>query len=245
MNRWFFAMALAAVLLGGCVTAHIDYSVQSHGRRGIGKFQGKAVALAIVDLRRADKASVSSYVLGQGAYNTKLTIPGDRNDYGQVFGNTPRGESETTYYMAPDRLYWTPSGPMRDLSQQVARHLQDAGLFAAVTPLPPTTAPGAVPKDRPVLRLTINRFLSLKERRPVADTIGFLGTSALASGKEIISVDAEWAVVEAGKELASGKISFTQAETGNNFRAKNKPFRLANSAARRLTEELIRALERP
>lgn len=241
MRRIGYCSALAALLLGGCVTAHIDYPVTRTGTTGAGRFAGKKAALAIVDKRRADKNTVSAFVLRYGEYNTGLAIPHDIGDYGQIFGPAA-GKEQETYYMAPDRLYWTASGPMLDMGGQIAKHLQSAGRFASVEPLPPTTASGAVPADRFVLRLTINRFLALKERRPVADTIGFLGLSALATGREIISVDADWAVLDNGRELASGRIAFTETDRGSNFRAKNKPFKMANAAARRLTEELISAV---
>lgn len=242
MRRLFLGMAAAAVLLGGCVTAKVDYSLAGVRAAPGARFASMPVTLKIIDRRYADKLSVASFAHKQGTYNMGIEFPADLRDYGEVFGS--RSDRETRYYIAPDRLYWTPSGPMESLGERLSEHLAGARIFASVAVEPPSTMAAAVPKGRGnVLAVTINRMLALKGRRPGFDTFGFLGISALASSDEILMLDAEWTLYDkAGKELAKGKTTAAEKSRGNCFRAKNRPFAMTNEAAKRLGEAMVRDL---
>lgn len=239
-------IAVALVALAGCVTAHIDYGLGDVRPVGRGRFQGLAVTLALEDGRYASKKTVGSYAHKKGVYNEGLAFPAELDDYSEVFcPTTARGVQKpaganTLWYIAPDRLYWKPAGPMDDLRERLAEHLRKAGVFAKVD-LPPAAGGRIDGKAR--LEVALKRFVSLKERRPGIDTFGFLGVSALARSREIVSVKADWRLVDAsGRTLDGGKIEFTESDDGSCWRAKNKPFALNNRAARALGAALVKAL---
>lgn len=232
-------IALALVVLAGCVTAHIDYGLGDVRPVGRGRFQGLAVALELKDGRYAGKNTVGGYAHQKGTYNQGVAFPSRLDDYGEVFGPSGAG-GETTWYTAPDRLYWKPAGPVDDLRERLAEHLRKAGVFAAVTVK--KTASGQQ-QGSARLEVTVKRFVALKERRPGIDTFGFFGVSALARSREIVAVNADWQLVDAsGRMLDSGVIEFTDDGEGSCWRAKNKPFALNNRAARALGDALVRAL---
>lgn len=243
-------MGLAALALAGCVTAKVDYSLADVRAAQGARFGRMPVTLKIIDRRYADKNSVSSHAHAEGAYNQGVEFPLGLNDYKEVFKQPagprqkPLGEA-TRWYIAPDRLYWTPSGPIADLGARLGEHLEKAGCFARVNVAPPSIvdAGGGAARGA-TLKITINRLLALKERRPGMDTFGFFGLSALASSREIMSLDAEWTLSDnTGKEFARGKASVTEGGTGSCWRAKNKPFKLTNTAARRLGDALAAELK--
>lgn len=242
MRSLFLGMAAAAMLLGGCVTAKVDYSLAGVRAAPGARFASMPVTLKIIDRRYADKMSVASFAHKQGTYNTGIEFPADLRDYGEVFGS--KDDRETRYYIAPDRLYWTPSGPMESLGERLAEHLMGARIFASVAVATPSTMAEAIPKGKGnVLAVTINRLLALKGRRPGFDTFGFFGISALASSDEIMMLDAEWTLYDKnGKELAKGKTTAAEKSRGNNFRARIKPFAMTNDAAKQLGEAMVREL---
>lgn len=249
MRRLFPGLAAAAVLLGGCVTAKVDYSLAGVRAAPGARFASMPVTLKIIDRRYADKKSVASFAHKQGTYNKGIEFPAGLSDYSEIFGTaTAHGKQSpqdaTRYYIAPDRLYWTPSGPMESLGEKLAEHLMGARVFASVAVDPPSTMAAAVPKGRGnVLVVTINRLLALKERRPGFDTFGFFGISALASSGEILMLAAEWTLLDgSGRELARGETAAEEKREGNCFRAKNKPFAMTNDAAKRLGEAMVRDL---
>ena len=241
--------ALAMLALAGCVTAHIDYplnDVKPHGRPGV------AVSLELKDERYSDKHSVATFAHKTGTYNQGVEFTRNLRDYAEVFGGAGTAES---WYIAPDRLYWRPSGPMEDLRDRLAEHLKRAGVLkdAFRAGMRDPAGDGGVqnPETRGVqnrgsgatLRVALKRFVALKARRPGVDTFGFFGVSAVARSREIVAVKAEWTLLDsAGRTLDNGIVEFVEDGDGSCWRAKNKPFVLNNRAARRLGDELVKAL---
>ena len=229
---------IAAILLSGCVTARIDYDLGGVPRVPRSSYAAATVSVAeFADFRYIDKKSVSTHAHKEGVYNKGVYFDPEMSDYREVFRGIPY-DPDDSYYIAPDRLYWTPSGPLDSMRDRLAEHLVAAGVFRAA-------APAGARADYE-LRLSVRRLLVLKGRNPVADGLGFLCISALFSSDEVISVDIEWTLVETrgGKAVASGKVAFRDIARHCNFRAKDKPFRLANAAARRVGDEIVRSLSR-
>ena len=231
--------ALAMLALAGCVTAHIDYplnDVKPHGRPGV------AVSLELKDERYSDKHSVATFAHKTGTYNQGVEFTRNLRDYAEVFGGAGTAES---WYIAPDRLYWKPSGPMEDLRDRLAEHLKRAGVLKEGNG-EWRTASGQQQADNSkgrTLRVALKRFVALKARRPGVDTFGFFGVSAVARSREIVAVKAEWTLLDtAGRTLDNGIVEFVEDGDGSCWRAKNKPFVLNNRAARRLGDELVKAL---
>ena len=233
-------LPLLALLFAGCVNAHIDY-----GRSGVApvrtsRFSSATVSVGrIVDLRFANRKTVSYQARKKGAYNKGVAFsPAEQIDYREVFAGIAY-DPEASYYIAPDRLYWTPDGPLTELRVRLARHLWEAGVFRAASAADNASADYA-------LVLTAHRFLALKGRHPLADGIGFLGVSALYSSDEIYSVVFDWQLVDSKSKaiVASGRVDCRNSENHNNFRAKDKPFKIANAAACRLGNEIAAALAR-
>ncbi|MBR4613679.1 MAG: hypothetical protein IKO40_13295 [Kiritimatiellae bacterium] len=231
--------ALAMLALAGCVTAHIDYplnDVKPHGRPGV------AVSLELKDERYSDKHSVATFAHKTGTYNQGVEFSRNLRDYAEVFGGAGTAES---WYIAPDRLYWKPSGPMEDLRDRLAEHLRRAGVLKEGSG-EWRTASGQQQADNSkgrTLRVALKRFVALKARRPGVDTFGFFGVSAVARSREIVAVKAEWTLLDpAGRTLDNGIVEFVEDGDGSCWRAKNKPFVLNNRAARRLGDELVKAL---
>lgn len=245
-RRWraVAALSAAAAIMAGCVSARIDYSLSDVRHEAAAPGMPQTATLKIIDLRHSDKKSVSAYAYKAGAYNEGFEIPRNLADYGEVMG---RGGDRpgVRWYTAPDRLYWVSSGPIESLGEMLGRHLERAGRFRAVKVEPPSAVASAASAagDGARLVVTIRRFLALKERRPVADTIGFLGLSALSSSAEITAIDADWVLFDAtGRELRKGALSRVITDGGNSFRAKNRPFGMLNGAARILGGEVARTL---
>lgn len=231
--------ALAMLALAGCVTAHIDYplnDVKPQGRPGV------AVSLELKDERFSDKHSVATFAHKTGTYNQGVEFTRSLRDYTEVFGRAGTADS---WYIAPDRLYWKPSGPMEDLRDRLSEHLRRAGVLKEGSG-EWRTASGQQQADNSkgrTLRVALKRFVALKARRPGVDTFGFFGVSAVARSREIVAVKAEWTLLDpAGRTLDSGVVEFVEDGDGSCWRAKNKPFILNNRAARRLGDELVKAL---
>lgn len=232
-------IAVMALALAGCVTARVDYSLAGVRAVPNARFSKMPVTLKIIDRRYADKRSVASFIRSTGAYNEGLDFSPALSDYGAVFGGVA---GEGRYYIAPDRLYWTPSGPIADLGTHLGEHLSRAGVFASVAVAEPSTADAGGGRGA-VLKLFVKRLVALKGRRPGPDTFGFFGISALFSSREIISCEFEWTLQDAsGRELAGGRREIREDTTGSSFRAKNRPFALQNEAARMIGETLVRNL---
>lgn len=237
--RIAMGFALAMLALAGCVTAHIDYplnDVKPHGRPGV------AASLELKDERYSDKHSVATFAHKTGTYNQGVEFSRNLRDYAEVFGGAGTAES---WYIAPDRLYWKPSGPMEDLRDRLSEHLRRAGVLKEANG-EWRTASGQQQADNSkgrTLRVALKRFVALKARRPGVDTFGFFGVSAVARSREIVAVKAEWTLLDpAGRTLDNGVVAFVEDGDGSCWRAKNKPFVLNNRAARRLGDELVKAL---
>ena len=229
---------LAALLLTGCVTARIDYGLGNVRRVQRSSYAAATVSVSeFTDFRYVDKKSVSTHAHKEGVYNKGVSFNPQMSDYREVFRGIPYNP-EDSYYIAPDRLYWTPSGPLDSMRDRLSEHLVASGVFRAA-------APAGARADYE-LRLGVRRLLALKGRNPVADGLGFFGISALFSSDEVVSADVEWTLVEtrSGKNVASGKVAFRDIARHCNFRAKDKPFRLANAAAKRVGDEIVAALSR-
>ena len=242
-----FSALLSALVLSGCKTAHVNYSlagVRPLPPHGSG-FSGQTLFVErFLDSRYKDKKSVSSYVKKSGmygSYNGETHTTGLRptpamSDYREIFQGVAYSP-ETSYYCAPDRLYWVPNGPLTEFREMLARHIGATRAFAAVT-----TGEGA--KCDYVLKLDANRFLTLKERRPVVDVVDILWTGFLFSSDEVISARVEWSLVRQsdGKVVASGVADCGSIESHHCFSAKNAPFKLNNKAARQIGDQIVRSL---
>ena len=228
---------LAALLLSGCVTARIDYSV-GNVRPVSSQFASSTVSVSrFQDMRYEDKRSVSTHATRLGAFNKGTQFTADMKGFDEVFAKV-KPTADDSYYVAPDRLYWKPDGPLPDMRVKLAEHLYKARVFRAAY----------VNDSKRDYRLDVrvNRFLSLKERHPFADGLGFLGISSLFSGNEIISAKVEWSLVETktGAVVKSGIVDLSQVERHNNFRARFKPFKMNNAAARLVFDEIVKELTR-
>lgn len=234
---WFCAFV---AVLAGCVTAKVDYGLGRVKASQNSKFANMPVTLKIIDKRYADKQTVSSYAHKKGSYNRGLVFPVTLKDYNEIFGNRAE-KAEDGWYIAPDRLYWTPSGPVESMGARLGEHLKKARNFATVTVAPPATADvGWRAQSGVTLTLTLERLIALKERRAGVDTFGFFGISAIADSAEIIAACAEWRLEDVnGMEITKGKIDFCERTRGNSWRAKNKPFALVNRVAQRMGDELV------
>lgn len=221
-----FVLALASCL-AGCVGAHLDYPLGSVEKAAASPFGGRVLYVGkIADLRYRDRNSASSMAQKRGAYNEAVAFSKVPSDCREVFGDAPF-DGAKSYYIAPDRLYWVSDGPLTELRRQCGAHLVKAGLFLSATE--------ERTKADCILDITAKRFLFLKERRPFADGLGFLGMSSLFSGNEITAVEIDWRLLDAktARLIESGTVKFSCSETKNNFRAKDRPFAMARAAAKR------------
>lgn len=228
-------LALAGLLLTGCVTAHIDYSV-SNVRPMRSQYAAATVAIPrFKDMRYESKRSVSTHATRKGAFNKGSQFHAGMKDFDEVFAKV-KPAADDSYYVAPDRLYWNPIGPLADMRVKLAEHLYKARIFKA------TYADDSVRDYR--LDVTVDRFLSLKQRHPFADGLGFLGISSFFSGDEIISAKVSWSLVDSRTSaiVKSGTVNLNQVERHHNFRARFKPFKMNNQAARQVFEEIVKAL---
>ncbi len=244
------ALALAA-LVSGCVTAHIDYGLDAVKPVPGSRFATQTLFVEkFKDSRYADRKSVSTYVHKFGMYGshsgnragethtTGLRPTPEMSDYREIFRGVPYSP-ETSYYCAPDRLYWVPNGPLTETRQMLAKHIGRARIFRDVT-----TEDGA--KCDYVLKLEAKRFISLKERRPVIDIVDILWTGFLFSSDEVFSARVDWSLVRVadGKVIDSGTADCSAVESHHCYSARNKPFKLNSRAAEGIGSEIVGRLAR-
>ncbi len=239
------SVLLPAFVLTGCKTAHVHYSLASVQPVAASCFSSQALLVdKFRDSRYTDKKSVSSYVKKSGMYGsynggthtTGLRPTPDMSDYREIFRGVAYSP-ETSYYCAPDRLYWVPNGPLTEMREMLARHIEATRLFGVVT------MSDGVPADY-VLKLEAKRFLTLKERRPIVDVFAILWTGFLFSSDEVVSARVEWSLVRQsdGRVVTSGIADCGSIESHHCFSAKNTPFKLNNRAARQIGDQIVRSL---
>ena len=160
------------------------------------------------------------------------------SDYREIFRGVPYSP-ETSYYCAPDRLYWVPNGPLTETREMLAKHIGRAQIFRDVT-----TEEGA--KCDYVLKLEAKRFISLKERRPVIDIVDILWTGFLFSSDEVFSARVDWSLVRVvdGKVIDSGTADCSAVESHHCYSARNRPFKLNSKAAEGIGTEIVGRLAR-
>ena len=241
-----------ALVLSGCKTGHVYYSVDNVKPVPGSAFAGQTLFVdKFVDSRYKDRKSVSYYIYKTGAYgahggrdftkrghSTGLRPTPEMSDYREIFRGVPYSP-KTSYYWAPDRLYWVPNGPLTDTRAMLAMHLDAARVFRAVT-----TDEGY--RTDYVLKLEAKRFIGLKERRPVLDFIDILWTGYLFSSDEVISARVEWSLVRQsdGKVVASGVADFGDVARHHCYGAREKPFDLHCTAAEQIGAQIVKDLGR-
>ena len=241
-----------ALLLTGCKTGHVSYSLDSVRPVPGSHFAQQSLYVEkFVDSRYKDRKNVATYLhrtASYGAHNsrsysraehtTMLKPTPEMSDYREIFYRVPYSP-DTSYYWAPDRLYWVPNGPLTETREMLAKHIGAARIFRFVT-----TEDGF--KADYVLKLDAKRFLGLKERRPTLDLIDILWTGYLFSSDEIISANVEWSLVRQsdGKTIASGIAKYGDVGRHNSFAARDKPFKLHSKAAEQIGGQIVRDLGR-
>ncbi len=243
-----------ALLLSGCKTGHVNYSLSNVRPIPASHFAQQSLYVEkFVDSRYKDRNSVSYYVHKSGSYgahNTRGMGYSDKDhttglrpnpkmsDYREIFRGVPYSP-ETSYYWAPDRLYWVPNGPLTETREMLAKHIAATRIFRLVT-----IQDGA--KADYVLKLDAKRFIGLKERRPTLDFIDILWTGYLFSSDEVISALVEWSLVRQsdGKVVASGVANFGDVGRHHSFAAKDKPFKLHSKAAEQIGGQIVRDIGR-
>ncbi len=236
--RVFFLLGIIAALLSGCVTAHIDYSLSDVRRHNASPYRRQSAQIPeLNDLRYDDKKSIAATAFNNGAYNRGIKFPKNTADYNEIFCGV-KEMSEGGYYIAPDRLYWNPYGPLPDFRSRLAEHLVKADVFGEVI-----VADGKTPAQY-VLELNVKRFITLKERRPYVDGLGILGISALFSSDEIISGEIDWVLKEtgSGRVVKKDTAKVQDIQRHNSFRAKKRPFSLADDLAFQLATRIAEQL---
>lgn len=246
-----FALTVAACL-AGCMTADVKYSL-ADVRPVHGGLMGKANAFrnatlhveTFKDSRYKDKKGVSYYVHKSGMYGAYrgkshevgLRPTPEMSDYRDIFRGV-RYSPDTSYYCAPDRLYWVGNGPLTGMREILAEHIGKTQLFRAVTIDDGTRCDY-------VLKLEAKRFLSLKERRPVVDVVDILWTGFLFSSDEVVSAEVDWSLVRQsdGKVVASGVADSRFVENHHCYAAQNKPFKLNKRAAREIGTKIVADIE--
>ncbi len=248
-NRFSTLLSLSALIpilvLTGCKTAHVNYSLA--GVRPVlgSRFAKKSLFVEkFHDSRYKDKKSVSAYVQKNGMYGsydgdthtTGLRPTPKMSDYREIFRGVAYSP-KTSYYCAPDRLYWVANGPLTETRDMLARHIAATRLFGSVT-----TTEDAVADY--CLKLDAKRFLSLKQRRPVVDVVDILFTGFLFSSDEVVSAVVDWSLIRKadGRVVVSGTARYDTVEKGHCFSAKNKPFALNNDAAEQIGKQIVRDL---
>ena len=239
-----------ALVLTGCKTGHVNYSLD-HVRPVPGSaFAAQTLYVEkFADMRYKDRQSVSYYLQKTGSYgahggrdltnkdhSTGLRPTPKMNDYREIFRGVPYSP-DTSYYWAPDRLYWVPNGPLTETREMLAKHIAAARVFRSVT-----IEEGA--RTDYVLKLEARRFLGLKERRPVLDFIDILFTGFLFTSDEVISARVPWSLVRQadGKTVASGVADFGDVGRHHCFGARDKPFALHSKAAEQIGGQIVRDL---
>ena len=252
-----FRFSLIALLglsfmFSGCKTGHVNYSLDNVRPVPGSRFAQQSLYVEkFVDSRYKDKKSVSTYVYKSGSYGahngrslarqehgTGLRPTPEMSDYREIFRGVPYSP-ETSYYWAPDRLYWVPNGPLTETREMLAKHIGAARIFRFVT-----TQEGA--KADYVLKLDAKRFIGLKERRPTLDLIDIFWTGYLFSSDEVISAIVEWSLVRQadGKTMASGVAKYGDVGRHHSFAAQDKPFKLHSKAAEQIGGQIVRDLGR-
>ena len=247
-----FTLPVLALLFAGCKTGHVNYSLDNvRPVPGSSFAQQTLYVEKFVDSRYKDKKSVSTYVYKSGSYGahngrslarqehgTGLRPTPEMSDYREIFRGVPYSP-ETSYYWAPDRLYWVPNGPLTDTREMLAKHIGAARIFRFVT-----TQEGA--KADYVLKLDAKRFIGLKERRPTLDLIDIFWTGYLFSSDEVVSAIVEWSLVRQadGKTMASGVAKYGDVGRHHSFAAQDKPFKLHSKAAEQIGGQIVRDLGR-
>lgn len=237
------ALVVAAVM-SGCMTADVNYGLSHVRPVAASRFANATLHVApIRDLRYKDKGSVASYVRKNGMYGsyngsshtTGLRPTPSMSDYGEIFRGVAYSPDDS-YYCAPDRLYWVGDGPLTGMRGMLVEHIGKTRAFRSVSGA--EDANGAKTADY-VLRLEAKRFLSLKERRPVADVVAVLGTGYLLSSDEVVSVKVDWRLERRdGAVVASGVSDFGFVERHHCFSPRKRPFRLNTRAARMLGDDI-------
>ena len=246
------SLLVAALALSGCKTGHVNYSLSDVRPVHSSVFALQSLSVEkFVDSRYKDKTSVSYYVRNSGSYGphngrslarqehtTGLRPTPAMSDYREIFRGVPYSP-ETSYYWAPDRLYWVPNGPLTETREMLAKHIGAARIFRYVT-----TQDGA--RTDYVLKLEAKRFIGLKERRPVLDFIDILWTGYLFSSDEIVSATVEWSLIRQsdGKTVASGVAKYGDVGRHHSFAAQDKPFKLHCKAAEQIGGQIVRDLGR-
>ncbi len=241
-----------ALALSGCKTGHVNYSLDNVRPVPGSHFANQTLFVEkFTDSRYKDRKNVATYLhrsASYGAHNsrgysradhtTMLRPTPEMSDYREIFRGVPYSP-ETSYYWAPDRLYWVPNGPLTETREMLAKHIGAARIFQYVT-----TEDGF--KTDYVLKLEAKRFLGLKERRPTLDLIDILWTGYLFSSDEIISANVEWSLVRQsdGKTIASGIAKYGDVGRHNSFAARDKPFKLHSKAAEQIGGQIVRDIGR-
>ena len=240
----------AAFSFTGCVTAHVEYSLSDVKPVRGSVFAGQSLFVEkFQDTRHKDKNSVSTYVFKNGMYGAhsgRAVGSGDpdrykvglrpnpqMSDYREIFKGVAYSP-DTSYYCAPDRLYWDPSGPLKETREMLAKHIAATRMFRTVT------ATDGAQCDFS-LKLNVRRFLSLKERRPVVDVVDIFWTGYLFSSDEVISSVVDWSLVRNrdGKVVASGTANYASVENHHVYGAQNKPFKMNSKAAKKVAEQIV------
>ena len=241
-----------ALVLSGCKTGHVEYSLSDvRPVAGSSLARQSLYVEKFTDSRYTDRKSVSAYVRKSGSFGphnsksyarqqhtTGLRPTPEMSDYREIFRGVPYSP-DTSYYWAPDRLYWVPNGPLTETREMLAKHIGAARIFRTVT------TEEDVKADY-VLKLDAKRFIGLKERRPVLDFIDILWTGYLFSSDEVISAIVEWSLVRQsdGKTVASGVAKFGDVGRHNSFAAQDKPFKLHCKAAEQIGGQIVNELGR-
>jgi hypothetical protein len=245
-------ISVLACSLSGCKTWHVSYSLDDVKPVPGSAFAAQTLFVAkFADSRYKDRKSVSYYVHKTGSYgahggrdltnkshSTGLRPTPEMNDYREIFRGVPYSP-DTSYYWAPDRLYWVPNGPLTETREMLARHLDASRVFRAVT-----LDEGVQPDY--VLKLEAKRFIGLKERRPVLDLIDILWTGYLFSSDEVISARVEWTLERRsdGKVVTSGIANFGDVSRHHSYGARERPFELHSKAAEQIGNQIVRDIAR-
>lgn len=241
-----------SLLLSGCKTGHVNYSLDNVRPMPGSSFANQTLFVEkFADSRYKDKKNVATYLHRSASYGSHSSRDYTRNqhttglrptpemsDYREIFRGVPYSP-ETSYYWAPDRLYWVPNGPLTETREMLARHIGAKRIFRHVT-----IADGAGADY--VLKLDAKRFLGLKERRPTLDLIDILWTGYLFSSEEVVSAIVEWSLVRQrdGKVVASGMAKYGDVGRHHCFAARDKPFDLHCKAAEQIGGQIVGELER-
>lgn len=240
------------LLLSGCKTGHVNYSLDNVMPVPGSSFANQTLFVEkFVDSRYKDTKNVATYLhrsASYGAHNSKgytrkqhttaLRPTPEMSDYREIFRGVPYSP-DTSYYWAPDRIYWVPNGPLTETREMLAKHIAATRMFRNVTIEDGTNSDY-------VLKLDAKRFLGLKRRRPTLDLIDIFWTGYLFSSDEIVSAIVEWSLVRQrdGKVVASGVAKYGDVGRHHCFAAMDKPFELHSKAAEQVGGQIVSELAR-